>query len=313
MGIARNQDDMIAVNIIPPAACRENATVQAYKIKYKPRFSENEIELVAMLEFTPGQLPRVQKLLVGNRPVQANPKIIRELTAYRWTAVPVGEEAREIPNVARLWTFPGLYIAACEPRTTPAPLSRQLEQIQEKELLLFYTLKEWWKKNKHLGFEGALKEYRTYLHGYYTKVRELKEEGRRIVVRVADVEAMKAFIASRGLPGDDPRSWRSAGLAMKEISGALWEEFPPLGPAGVIEEEFSAYISFHSYDVTSGNITYISVLIESGDSVINQYLVWNTGLNDLIDDMDAVRKKLREYGVTRRQFHYELMPMFGGG
>jgi len=55
----------------------------------------------------------------------------------------------------------------------------------------------------------------------------------------------------------------------------------------------------------------LSVLVESGDSVINQYLIWNTGMNDMIEDMDSIKKKLQEYGLTKRNFNYELMPMFG--
>jgi hypothetical protein len=309
----KNQEDMLAINIVPPSASRENAILQAFKIKYCPRFSDKEIEFVAMVESVPHQDSRVQKILVANRLVQANPKIIRELTGFRWAAVPVGEETREIPNVTHLWKFSELYIAACEPKTTPTPLSRQMVQIQEKELLLFYTLKEWWKKNKHLGFEGALAKYRKYLHDYYARLTALREEGKKIVVRVADVGAMKNYMAARDLPENEPQSWQRAGMEMKELSGALWEEFPPLGPVGVIEQDFSAYISFHSYNVVSGNITYISVLVESGDSVINQYLIWNTGMNDMIEDMDSIKKKLQEYGLSKRNFNYELMPMFGAG
>ena len=313
MNRAKNQEEMLAINILPPSASRENAIVQAFKIKYSPLFSEREIEFVVMVESIPQQGLRVQKILVGNRLALGNPKIIRELTSYRWAAVPMGEETREIPNVTHLWEFPDLYIAACEPKTAPTPLARQMEQIQAKELLLFYTLKEWWKKNKHLGFEGALAEYRNYLQDYYARLKELREVGRKTVVRVADVEAMKNLMAAGALPENEPQSWQIAGKEMKELIGALWEEFPPFGPVGVIEQDLSAYISFHSYNTDSGSITYISVLVESGDNVINQYLVWNTGMNDMIDDMDSIRKKLQEYGITKRMFNYELIPMFGAG
>ena len=109
--------------------------------------------------------------------------------------VPTGEDAREIPDINHLWELPGIYIATCKPKTGPSPLAKQLENIKARDILIFYTLKEWWKKNKHLGFSQALKEYRSYLANYYGKIKELKESDKIIDVRVGLVDKMKKIIS----------------------------------------------------------------------------------------------------------------------
>lgn len=308
---SKSKENVVAINIAQSGTYQENAVIKAFKIKYSLKLSKGKFDLVALVELDPQQGLRVQKILVGVPLVQTHPRIIKELAGYHWTAVPVGEENKEIPNIAHLWTFPDIYIAACEPSTGKTSLARQMKQIQEKDLLIFYTLKEWWKKSKHLGFDEALFEYKKYLGEFYSSIKELTETGEKIVVRVADVSTMKQFMAENSLPEHDPQSWQKAGEQLKELNGTLCEEFPPLGPAGVIEGDLSAYISFHSYDTSSDYITYISVLIESGENVINQYLVWNTGVNDLFDDIEFIKKKLSNYGVSKKQFNYELLPMFG--
>lgn len=311
MSKSKNKENVVAINIAQPGAFQENAVVKAFKIKYSLRFTKGKFDLVALVESVPHQGLRVQKILAGVHLVQNHPRIIKELAGYCWIAVPVGEENREIPNISHLWTFPDIYIAACEPRTGRTSLARQMEQIQEKDLLIFYTLKEWWEKNKSLGFDEAFSEYQRYLDYYYSRIKDLTEIGEKIVVRAADVAAMKEFMTEHGLSEGDPQSWQRAGQQIKELTGTLSEEFPPIGPAGVIEGDLSAYISFHTHDTSSDYITYISVLIESGENVINQYLVWNTGINDLFEDMEFIRNILLKYGVSKKQFNYELMPMFG--
>ncbi|MCL6634225.1 MAG: hypothetical protein K6T29_00420 [Peptococcaceae bacterium] len=302
-------EGMVAINLLPASGARAGKDFLAYKIKYRPDFSEKEHDLVVLVEHIPPAAYRVQKLLVETKVLQKNPGLVKELTGWRWVAVPVGNEAAEMPDIEHLWQLPGIYIAACKPRAGASPLLEQLETIKSKEILVFYTLKEWWKKNKHLGFSRALQEYKAYLADYYGRIKELKETGKKIDVRVGLVDEMKKIMARHNLPESDPRSWQEAARRMEKPSGVLYEEFPPLGPVGVIDDEFSAYITFHSYDVSSGNLTYISVLIENNDNVVNQFLIWNTGVNDLLEDMDFIRQKLREYGVARRQYDYDLIPM----
>lgn len=302
-------DDLVAINIFPATASREEEGIRFYRIKYRPDFSEIEYDLVAMVEHVPPSTCRVLKLLVKSKILQKNPGLVKELTGRRWIAVPEGNEAVEMPGIDHLWQLPGIYIAACKPKTAAAPLAKQLENIKSKEVLVFYTLKEWWKKNKQLGFYRALQEYKAYLAEYYGRIKELKDSGKKIDVRVGLVDEMKKIMAQKDLPESDPRSWQEAARWMEKPSGVLYEEFPPFGPVGAIGDEFSAYITFHSYDIKSGNLTYISVLIENNDNVVNQFLIWNTGINDLLDDMDFIRAKLNEYGVTKRQYDYDLIPM----
>lgn len=304
------REDLVAINLFP-AAAREEENFSFYKIKYRPDFSEKEYDLVAVVEHVPPSTYRVQKLLVNSKVLQKSPDLIKELTGQRWVAVPEGGESREIPDIEHLWELPGIYIAACKPKTGPSPLAKQLETIKTSDILVFYTLKEWWKKNKQLGFSQALKEYRAYLAKYYGTIKELKDSGKKIDVRAGLVDEMKKIMAENNLPESDPLSWHEAARRMEKPAGTLYEEFPPFGPVGVIDNEFSAFITFHSYDVKTGNLTYISVLIENNDNVINQFLIWNTGVNDLLDDMDFIKGKLKEYGVTKRQYNYDLIPMLG--
>lgn len=304
-------DDLVAINLYPAPAALEEEAFRFYKIKYHLDFSGKEYDLVAVVEHIPPAAYRVQKLLVKSKVLQKSPGLIKEITRQRWVAVPRGEEAREIPDITHLWELSDIYIAACKPKTAPTSLARQLEDIRTNNFLIFYTLKEWWKKNKHLGFSQALKEYRVYLSKYYGRIKDLKEAGKKIEVRVGQVDEMRRIMAANNLPESDPASWLEAARAMQKPPAVLYEEFPPFGPVGVIDDNFSAFITFHSYEVKSGNITYISVLIENNDNVINQFLIWNTGVNDLLDDMNFVKEKLEQYGVTKRQYSYDLIPMLG--
>lgn len=304
-------EDLVAINLYPAPAAREEETLRFYKIKYNQAFSEKEYDLVVVVEHSPPSTYRVQKLLVKSKVLQKSPGLIKEITGQRWVAVPPGEEAREIPDITHLWELPGLYIAACKPKTASTSLSRQLEDIRANNILVFYTLREWWKKNKQLGFSQALKEYRAYLSRYYGRIKALKEAGKKIEVRIGLVDEMNRIMAANNLPESDPASWLEAARAMEKPAGVLYEEFPPFGPVGIIDDNFSAFITFHSYEVKSGNLTYISVLIENNDNVINQFLIWNTGVNDLLNDMNFVKEKLEQYGVTERQYSYDLLPMPG--
>jgi len=304
-------EDMVAINIFQATAAREEESYRFYKIKYRQDFSEKEFDLVVGVQYCPPSTYRVQKLLIKSKVLQKSPYLIKELTGQRWVAVPAGEEAREIPDINHLWELPGIYIATCKPKTGSSPLAKQLESIKAREILVFYTLKEWWKKNKHLGFSQALKEYRSYLANYYGKIKELKDSGKKIDVRVGLADEMKKIMAENNLPESNPSSWHKVTRRMEKPVGVLYEEFPPFGPVGVIDDVFSAFITFHSYDIKTGNLTYISVLIENNENVINQFLIWNTGINDLLDDMDFIKDKLKEYGVTKRQYNYELIPMLG--
>lgn len=302
-------DDMVAINIFQATSDREEESTQFYKIKYRQDFSEKEFDLVVGVRYCPPSTYRVQKLLIKSKVLQKFPCLIKELTGQRWVAVPAGEEAREIPDINHLWELPGIYIATCKQKSGSYPLAKQLENIKDREILVFYTLKEWWKKNKHLGFSQALKEYKFYLANYYDKIKELKNSGKKIDVRVGFVDKMKKIIAENNLPESNPSSWHQVIHKMEKPVGVLYEEFPPFGPVGVIDDVFSAFITFHSYDIKTGNLTYISVLIENNENVINQFLIWNTGINDLLDDMDFIKDTLKKYGVTKRQYDYHLIPM----
>lgn len=304
-------EDLVAINLYPATAARKEENFRFYKIKYRQDFSEKEYDLVVVVEHSPPSTYRVQKLLVKAKVLQKTPGLVKELTGQRWVAVPLGEEAREIPDIVHLWELTDIYLAACKPKTSSSPLAKQLENIKINDILVFYTLKEWWKKNKQLGFSQALKEYRTYLEKYYGRIKELKDSGKKIDVRVGLVDEMKRIMAENDLPENEPPSWLEAARRLEKPGGVLYEEFPPFGPVGVIDEDFSAYITFHSYNVKTGNLTYISVLIENNDNVINQFLIWNTGINDLLDDMDFIKEKLKAYGVTKREYSYDLIPMLG--
>lgn len=302
-------EDLVSINITPASAVRDEDEVSLFKINYRPAFSDYEYELVAVVAHTPPSSYRLQKLLVKSAVLQKFPRLIKEVTGQRWIVVPVGGENREIPDIEHLWQLPGLYIAACSPKTAPSALGKQLETIKTSEILVFYTLKEWWKKNKHLGLSQALKDYRAYLTSYYGRIKELKEKGKKIDVRVGLVDTMKKIMAEKSLPEEDPRSWLEAARHLEKPEGTIYEEFPPLGPVGIIDDVFSAFITFHSYDVKTGNLTYTSVLIENNDNVVNQFLIWNSGVNDFLEDMDFINNKLVEYGVAKKNYVYDLMPM----
>jgi len=309
--VAIPNENLVAINIFPAATRREEENFRFYGIKYRPDFSDKEHDLVAVVGQIPPAAYRVHKLLVHSNVLYKTPGLIRELTGRRWAAVPVGGEAAELPKIERLWHLPDIYIAACRPKTGPIPLEKQLKYLASDDILVFYTLKEWWKKNNRLGFHQALKEYRNYLAGYYGRIRALRETDKNIDVRVGLVDEMKRYMAENNLSPDEPLSWQEAARRMEKPQRPLCEEFPPFGPVGAIGEEFSAYITFHSYDVSTGNLTYISALIENNGNVINQFLLWNTGVNDLLEDIDMIGSILREYGVTRRQYDYNLIPMLG--
>lgn len=264
---------------------------------------------------------------------------LEDIASLYWYIIPKKHQGKKLPPVFNVWEFDHCLVVACLPPNDQkwVPLERQLKSnITEEELLCpfpdyafmdifktefkklkkslpvnqfcfpFYTFDEYFKKlseveNVVLTPGEKAVEYARYLRKLRTEIMLARGLGLEIILKIGNVDQMKAEINRREMDVNDPASWPAVMPVLDDMPEVIVTE-ERHGIKGVVTSPVYVSFSHIGHWGNAGTVDCIGAVIHTKETVLNEIRIWLNPVKPFDDAMnratDIILERANQYNAS---------------